>query len=158
MITPRNLQLIALSLSAAVLSGSADGQPSDRVTVSIRADEMVRAVIPPIEQSSLTIAPDRSEAAQNLAQRSPPERAVPVLLIIVGAIAVAELAQMIKEMLRQTYYGGVMIDARKEPPSITSDPKIPGYMVFVVDPHGTTTKYTSDQISPELLGQLLKAR
>jgi hypothetical protein len=158
MITPRNLQLIALSLGAAFLSGNADGQPSDTVTVSIRADETVRSVIPPIEQGNLTIAPDRSETARDLAQRSPPERAVPVLLIIVGAIAVAELAQMIKEMLRQTYYGGVMIDARKEPPSITSDPKIPGYTVFVVDPHGMTTKYTSDEISPELLGQLLKAR
>jgi hypothetical protein len=158
MITPRNLQLIALSLGAAVLSGNAEGQPSGTVTVSIRADETVRAVIPPIEQGNLTIAPDRSEAAQDLARRSPPERAVPILLVIVGAIAVGELAQMIKVMLRQTYYGGVMIDARKEPPSITSDPKIPGYVVFVIDPHGTTTKYTSDQISPELLGQLLKTR
>jgi hypothetical protein len=65
---------------------------------------------------------------------------------------------MIREALRQTYYGGVMIDMRSQPPNVTSDPKIPGNMVFVVDTDGKTTRYTSDQLSPEVLGSLLKGK
>ncbi len=65
---------------------------------------------------------------------------------------------MIREALRQTYYGGVIIDMRAQPPSVMSDPKIPGNMVFVIDTSGNTTRYTTDQLSPELLESLLKAR
>jgi hypothetical protein len=115
----------------------------------------VRAVIPPIIQRNLTIAPDQSEEAKDLARRVPPERAVPIIFIIAGAMALPVVLQMIREALRQTYYGGVMIDMRSQPPNVTSDPKIPGNMVFVVDTDGKTTRYTSDQLSPEVLGSLL---
>jgi hypothetical protein len=37
-------------------------------------------------------------------------------------------------------------------------PKIPGNMVFVIETDGKTTRYTSDQLSPELIGTLLKAK
>ena len=99
----------------------------------------MRAVIPPIAQEHLRIDPDQSEEAKDLARRSPPGRALPVIFIIVGAIAVVELLQMIKELLRQVYYGGVLIDARSQPPSVTNDPKIPANMVFVIDADGKTT-------------------
>jgi hypothetical protein len=78
--------------------------------------------------------------------------------MIAGAMAVPMVLQMIREALRQTYYGGVMLDMRSRPPSVTSDPKIPGNMVFVIEADGKTTRYTSDQLSPELLGTLLKGR
>jgi hypothetical protein len=51
-----------------------------------------------------------------------------------------------------------MIDMRLQPPNVTSDPKIPGNMVFVVDPDGKMARYTSDQLSPEVLGSVLKAK
>jgi hypothetical protein len=76
----------------------------------------------------------------------------------VGALAVTELLQMIKELLRQAYYGGVLIDTQTHPPTVTSDPKIPGNMVLVVETGGKATRYTSDQLSPELLEALLKAK
>jgi hypothetical protein len=147
-----------LSLSAIALSRNARGQQSDMVTVRIRADDSVRAVIPPIAQRNLTIEPDQSEAAQDLARRSPPQRAVPVIFIIIGAMALTELAEMISEMLRQIYYGGVVIDLRSQPPSVTSDPKIPANMVFVIDTEGKTTRYTSDRFSLDVLKMALKEK
>jgi hypothetical protein len=104
------------------------------------------------------IEPDRSEAAQDLARRSPPERALPIIFIIVGAIAVTELMEMIKELLRQVYYGGVVIDTRSQPPSVTSDPKIPANMIFVIDADGKTNRFTNDQFSVDLLKLALKVK
>jgi len=83
---------------------------------------------------------------------------VPIRFVIAGAIATPVVLQMIREALRQTYYGGVMIDMRSQPPSVTSNPQIPGNMVFVIDTSGTTTRYTSGQFSLELLGSLFKAK
>jgi len=80
------------------------------------------------------------------------------LVIIVGAIAVPILVQMIREALRQIYYGGVLIDTRTEPPTITNDPKIPGNMVFTIDRDGKSKQYSSDQLTPAMLGPLLKAK
>jgi hypothetical protein len=79
-------------------------------------------------------------------------------LIILGAIAIPVILQMIKELLRQTYYGGVIIDTRMQPPIVTSDVKVPANMVFVIDSNGRTTEYTSDQISGEFLRAVLKGK
>jgi hypothetical protein len=157
-LTRRTFHIVTFLLGATTFSRAASAQQGDTVTIRIRADESVRAVIPPIIQQNLKIEPDQSEEANDLARRSPPERAVPIIFIIVGAMAVPVVLQMIREALRQTYYGGVMIDMRSQPPNVTSDPKIPGNMVFLVDTDGKTTRYTSDQLSPELLGSLLKAK
>ena len=51
-----------------------------------------------------------------------------------------------------------MIDMRSQPPSVMSDPRIPGNMVFVIETDGKATRYTSDQLSPELLSTVLKAK
>jgi hypothetical protein len=158
MLTRRTFHIATVSFGAAALSQPASGQQGDTVTVRMRVDESVRAAIPPLAQRNLTIEPDRSQEAKELALRSPPERAVPIIFIIAGAMAVPMVLQMIREALRQTYYGGVIIDMRIEPPTVTSDPKIPGNMVFVIETGGKTTRYTSDQLSPELIGALLKAK
>jgi hypothetical protein len=158
MLTRRSFHIAMLSLGAAGFPGGARGQQGDTVTVRIRADHSVRAVIPPIMQGNLKIEPDQSEEAKVLAGRSPPERAVPIIFIIVGAMAVPVVLQTIREALRQTFYGGVVIDTRTQPPSVKSDPQIPGNMVFVIETGGKTTQYTSDQLSPALLASLLKAK
>jgi hypothetical protein len=158
MLTRRTFHIAIVSLGAAALSQRASGQYGDTVTLRMRVDESVRAAIPPLAQRSLTIEPDRSQEAKELALRSPPERAIPIIFIIAGAMAVPMVLQMIREALRQTYYGGVIIDLRAQPPSVMNDPKIPGNMVFVIETGGKTTRYTSDQLSPELIGTLLKAK
>src|SRR5215469_10779848 len=136
MLTRRSFNIVIVSLSTVTFPSGVRAQQGDTVTVRIRADESVRAVIPPIVQGPLSIEPDQSKEAKELAQRSPPGRAFPLLFIIVGAIATTELLQMIKELVRQVYYGGVLIDSRTHPPNVTSDPKIPANMIFVIDADG----------------------
>ena len=74
MLTRRTFHIVMLSLGAIALSGNARGQQSDMVTVRIRADDSVRAVIPPIAQRNLTIEPDQSETARDLARFEFPVR------------------------------------------------------------------------------------
>jgi hypothetical protein len=155
MLTRRLFHVVALSLGISALSGTARGQ-EELVTVRIRADDSVRALIPPIAQQNLQIEPDQSQEAEALRQRVPSNRAAPVLLIIVGAIAVTELLEMIKQLAFQTYYGGVLVDTQTHPPTITSDPRLPGNIILVVEPGGKATRYTSDQLSLESLGPLIK--
>jgi hypothetical protein len=158
MLTRRTFHVVTLSFGGTGFSPIANAQQGDTVSIRMRADQSVRAAIPPIVQRNLTIEPDQSEEARELAKRAPPERAAPIIFIIAGAVAVPIVLQMIREALRQTYYGGVIIDVRSQPPTVTSDPKIPGNVVFVIEAGGKTTRYTSDQLSPDLLLALLKAK
>ena len=156
--TRRTFHIAALWLGAGAFFRRAGAQQSDVVTIRMRVDDSVRAAIPMLAQKDLSIERDQSEEAKDLARRAPPERAVPIILVIAGAIAVPVILQMIREALRQTYYGGVIIDMRLQPPNVASDAKIPGNMVFVIETSGKTIRYTSDQLSLELLGALLKAK
>jgi hypothetical protein len=154
-LTRRAFHAFALTVGAFPIS--ALGQ-EDNVSIRIRVDDTVQAKLPPILQQTLTITPDTSPEASALVQRVPPGRAIPVILIIVGALAVPVILQMVKELLRQTYYGGVLVETRSQPPSITSDVKIPANMVFVIAADGKTTEYTSSQITPDVLGSLLRTK
>src|ERR1700676_1071342 len=156
--TRRSFHIGMLSIGAVAFPWHASGQQDDTVAVSIRADDSVRAGIPPIVEASLNISPDQSVEAQDLARRSPSNRAVPVILIIVGAIAVTDLLQMIRELIRQTYYGGELIATRPQPAIVTSDPKIPASTVFVIDADGKTNRFTTDQFSLDVLKLALKAK
>jgi hypothetical protein len=158
MLTRRAFHVVVFSLGAGQVPVSANGQPDDTVTVRIRVDDTVRQIIPPILQRKLTIEQDQSEEANELIRRSPPARAVPVIFIIVGAMAVPVVLQMVREALRQIYYGGVLIDMRTQPSTVTSDPRVPGNMVFVIDSNGKASQFTSDQLTPAMLGELLKAK
>jgi hypothetical protein len=158
MLTRRTFQLVLLALGAEAFSDDASGQQGGTVTVRIRADDSVRMAIPPIAQRNLAIEPDQSDEAKELARRAPAGRGLPVIFIILGAIAVTQLLQMIKELVRQTYYGGVVVDTRLQPPSVTNDPKIPANMIFVVEANGKTNQYTSDQFSLDVLIRGLKPK
>jgi hypothetical protein len=158
MLTRRQFDAFFLWLAATSFGMTARGQTDEMVNVRIRVDETARAVLPPIAQKSLTIGPDTSPEGEELAKRVPPGRALPILVIIGGAIAVTELLKMIQELYRQTYYGGVVIDTRQQPPVISSDPKIPGDMVFVIDIDGKITQYTGDRLSLEVLKSALKVK
>jgi hypothetical protein len=158
MLTRRVFNVTAASLSATAIPLAAAGQQPDTVTVRIRVDDSVRQAIPPILQQNLRIEPDESEEAKELARQAPLGRAVPIIFVIVGAIAVPVVLQMIREALRQIYYGGVMIDVRSQPPTVTSDLRIPANMVFVIDRDGKTIRYTSDQLSPDILASMLKGK
>src|SRR5262249_34933379 len=124
MLTRRTFHIILISLGPATFPLGAGGQQGGTVTVRIRADDTVRAVIPLLAQRNLNIERDQSDEAKELAQRVPPTKAVPIIFIIVGAMAVPVVLEMIREALRQTYYGGVIIDTQTQPPTVKSDPQI----------------------------------
>ena len=90
-----------------------------------------------------------------MAARAPSDRAAPVILIIVGALALTQIVQMIDELVRQFYYGGVIIDGRKSPPEISNDPRIPANMVFVYDSNGTVKQFKSGELPTRLLASVL---
>jgi hypothetical protein len=158
MLTRRAFHIGTLSLGASVFSVTVRGQPADAITIRIRLDDSVRQSIPPLVQRNLIIEPDQSDEAKELVRRSPPSRAVPIIFIVVGAMSIPLIVQMMREALRQVYYGGVLIDMRKQPVTVTSDPQIPANMIFMIDAEGKTTRFTSDQLSPELLISFFKAK
>jgi hypothetical protein len=157
MFTRRQVHLFPAALVASVFSGRVNAQQSDDVLVSIRADESVSVKIPAILLSDLVIRPDESDEAKELRRRAPDTKGAPIILIIVGAIAITQLVELIKEMLRQVYYGGVIIDMRSRPPTVTNDPKIPANMIFVIDPEGRESYIKQEQFSLDALKHLLKA-
>jgi hypothetical protein len=157
-LTRRAFHTIAFSLAAAAIPIGTRGQQGETITIRARVDDSVRQSIPLILQQNLRIELDQSEEANELIRRSPAARAAPIIFIVVGAMAVPVVLQMMREALRQIYYGGVLVDMRSQPPSVTSDPKIPANMVFVIDAEGKYSRFTSDQLSPELLASIFKAK
>ena len=156
MLTRRHLAVVLMGSLAA--PRSVWSQSDNKVVVRVRVDQTAVQAVPAIERKNLSIEPDNSDEGKSLAAQAPAGRALPILVIIAGAIAVTELLQMIKELYRQTYYGGVLIDTCSKPPNITSDLKIPANMVFVTDCEGKTTQYTSDQFSLDALKVALKVK
>jgi hypothetical protein len=156
MIARRALGLSGLTLLSICLSTSAQAQSDESFEVRIRLDETVRGLISPIAQRGLTIAPDKSFAARELASRAPPGRAGPVILILVGALALTQIAQLVNELVRQYYYGGVVIDGRKSPPEISNDPRIPANMVFVFASDGGLQQFKSGELPANFLASALK--
>ena len=155
-VTRRTLAINGLTLLSVCMCASRKVQADGLLTVRIRADETVRGILPPVTLQNLTIDPDRSAIAHEMASRAPPERAAPVILIIVGAIALVQIAEMVNEMVHQFYYGGVVIDGRKTPPEITNDPKIPPNMVFVFQGDGTVRQFKGGELPAGLLEAVLK--
>ena len=158
MLTRRTLGLRNLALLSTYLSGVRQLRAEGLLTVRIRADEVVRGVLPPIALRSLTISPDMSSSAIEMRSRAPAERAAPIILVIVGAIALVQIVQMINEMVRQFYHGGVVIDGRKVPPEITNDPKIPAHLILVFQADGTVRQFSAGELPSNLLESVLKAK
>jgi hypothetical protein len=156
--TRRDVGLVAALLMPVYLSKPSRAAEINRLyTVRIRADETVRGVLPPIALRNLTMELDQSVLAREMAARAPPERAVPVILIIIGALALTQIVQLIHELVRQYYYGGVVVDGRKSPPEISNDPKIPANMVIVFSSDGTVKQFSSGNLPLNLLESVMKA-
>jgi hypothetical protein len=126
--------------------------------VRIRADETVRGLLPPVALRNLVVEPDRSPDASELAKHAPGERAAPIILVIVGALTLIQILEMIKEMVREYYYGGVLIDARKSPPNILNDLRIPANTLVLIQPDGTIGHFSVDSLPADLLETVLRAK
>jgi len=124
--------------------------------VRIRADDVVKGSVPPVALEDLHIEPDRSTEAQALAQRAPVGRAVPLFVWIIGVMGAPLVWQFVREQVRQYWYGGVLIDARTTPVTITNDLRIPGDMVLIIEASGRSTRYRSSDLSAEIIESALK--
>jgi hypothetical protein len=78
MFTRRVFGLTSLVLIPIGLLRTTWAQSDETFTVRVRADEQARSVLPPIAMHNLSVEPDGSEAARDLAARAPAERAAPV--------------------------------------------------------------------------------
>lgn len=72
-----------------------------------------------------------------------------------GVIAIPVLWNAILEMVRQTEYGGVIIDLRTRPPMITNSLAIPANLVTTIHPDGTKESYESQSFFRDTLQTLL---
>src|SRR6516162_7032697 len=108
MLTRRTFHSVTVSVFAGALPFEASSQEGDIVAIKIRVDDSGRQSIPPILQQNLRIERDQSREANELISRAPAGRAAPIIFIILGGIAIPVIVQMMREALRQVYYGGVL--------------------------------------------------
>jgi hypothetical protein len=135
---------------------SSNSQQSDNFFVQMRLEDSSLQQIPPSLRQSVAITRDVSAEAHRLKQESPPERGVPVFFILLGALSVPVVWQSMMEMIRQYYYGGVIIDAREKPPLISNSHSVPANMVFFIDANGKARQFRSQDFSEAVLKGLLK--
>ena len=91
-------------------------------------------------------------------KETPPGRAVPIIFIVVGVLSIPVIWDIVREMLRREYYGGVIIDARQTPALITHDKTLPAEIVLFIGPDGKSQRYEAQNISEDLLLKLVKPR
>ncbi|MDF0584171.1 hypothetical protein [Bradyrhizobium yuanmingense] len=143
--------LVALSTGS-----RANAQSANAYTVRIRSfEDAFNAALPLGEQKGLTITADDSETAKELVARTPAGRAAPVVLIIVGAIAAINISKLLIQLVRATYYGGVVIDARGNTIQISNDVKIPAGLVIVLARDGTKATFKESDITTDLVNAVL---
>jgi hypothetical protein len=128
------------------------------LSVRIQLDEQSIAKIPGRERAEASVVEDRSAAAQALIAAAPRERAVPIILIVVGALSVPVIWDTVQEMLRRYYYGGVLVDARQTPVSITHDRTLPADLVLYIAPDGQSKRIAARDFTADLLGALGKQK
>ena len=149
----RGFTIASFGISSIALPRLGRSQPSE-VTVRIRFDDQVRVVFPSDQIQLLQILPDTSRDAADLSAHVPPNKGAPVILIALGIVAIPVLWQAILEMRRQTYYGGIVIDARQTPPLISHGLNIPPELILFIHPNGTTERFTPNEFSRNTLDHI----
>ena len=125
-------------------------------SVRIQLDDGALQTIPGDERADVTVAEDKSTTAQALIKETPHGRAVPIIFIVIGVLSVPVIWDTIREMLRRQYYGGVIIDGRQTPASITHDKTLPAEMVLFIGSDGKSQRYEAKNIPEDLLLKLAK--
>jgi len=133
----------------------ARAQQPGSVSVWMRTDSAVVQQIPESLRAGLTIHRDSSTEAQQLISKVPPGKAIPVVLIVVGVLSIPVLWNSVQEMLRERNWGGVIIDSRSNPATITNSAKIPANFVFIIDSDGKTTQYNAMNFEEKTLRVIL---
>jgi hypothetical protein len=90
-------------------------------------------------------------------RRSPNDddsRGGPLLVIIVGVIALVWLAEAILRLRREIRYGGIIVEDRGSRLRIRNDPRLPGRVIIIKDKNGVTVKELSGSVTT---GELINA-
>jgi hypothetical protein len=148
---PVRRRLLGLMVASAGYAPGARGQPADSASVQMRVEQQALLRIPLRTRQSLSVQTDNSTDAQRLAEGAPPAHAVPVFFIVAGVLAAPIIYDAILEMVRETVYGGVIMDLRDKPPIITNSRAIPAGMVQVINPDGSTETHQSQSFVLETL-------
>ncbi len=156
MLLSRRAIVLSLLQLGGFLSSPAGSQHAERAQVRMRLDDSALREIPPSTRGQADLQRDDSIEAVQLRNAAPPERAVPVFYIIVGALAIPVIWQSIMEMIRQSHFGGVLIDARQSPPLISSSLTIPANFVIFIAPSGEVQRFRSQDFNEGLLNKLLR--
>lgn len=119
--------------------------------VTFRLDQSALEAIPSDLRPSLKIERDNSSEAASLSNAAPTGRGNPLFFRVFGLLGILVIFREILEMVRQAYYGGVIIDIRQSPPLITNSKSIPANMIFVIDKDGTITQYKSEEFNESIL-------
>jgi hypothetical protein len=126
--------------------------------VRIRLDDSALKTIPLTTRQQLAISQDTSPIAQDFIASAPPQKAIPIILIAVGVLSVPIIWNAILEMIRETEYGGIIIDLRQHPAEITNSKKIPADYVMIISQDGKEEIMESLKFSQTTLSKLLSGK
>ena len=142
-----------LALVAAILAWAphAFSEPADTAAVRLRVEQQALLRIPLRTRQTLSVAEDNSADAKTLVAGAPPTHAVPVFFVVAGVLAAPILYDAVLEMIRETVYGGVIMDLRDKPPTITNSRAIPAGVVEVIKTDGSTETRQSQSFLLETL-------
>jgi hypothetical protein len=143
-----------LGISAVLLCGSVpelSAETADTVAVRIRLDDSAIQAIPPRVRQELSVSEDNSPSAQELIAAAPPQKAIPVILIAIGILSIPIIWDAILEMIRETEYGGVLIDMRVQPTAISNSKAVPAEFILIIHPDGSIERVESQGFSRSAL-------
>jgi hypothetical protein len=137
------------------LQSAAISRAAETVEVKLRLEQSALLSIPRPARERLEVKRDESPEAQVMIAAAPQQKAVPIFFIALGVAAIPVIYEAILEMRREMEYGGVIIDCRDKPCTITNSPKLPADFVQTVRPDGTTEKYEPQSFTRDVLRMIL---
>jgi hypothetical protein len=151
----KTLRTIVFGPITCAFSPEVLAQGTGQLAVRLRIDDSVLQTIPSSERVRLSITQDSSSDAVGQASAAPASRGLPLIFIAIGVLSAPLVWQSIVEMTRQTYYGGVIIDARHAPVSIINSRSIQSDLVIFIHPDGRSENFRSHEFSRATLARLL---
>jgi len=83
-------------------------------------------------------------------------KGLPVVYILVGAVALVELARALLAVYKDAQYGGVIIRSQKGKLYVENNPKLPGGSIIIQQPNGNVDVKFLAQNNPQV-SELVKA-
>jgi hypothetical protein len=155
-IEQRRRYILVSGITFLTLLSFARAQTSDVAPVTLRVEQQALLRIPLSVRKNLSVQEDHSSDAQALGREVPPTHAIPIFFLVAGILAAPIVYDAILEMVRETVYGGVIMDLRNKPPIITNSRAIPAGIVEVIKPDGSTESRQSQSFMLETLDAWLR--